>query len=55
MADTDTIERPEVRIKPRTYQPSKAELEESFVFDATPEEVIRAAFQQVRVVEDPDA
>ena len=38
-----------------SYQPSKAELEEDVQFDASPEDVIRAAFQQVKVVEDPNA
>ena len=47
--------RPEVRVKPNSYQPKKAELEEELHINATPEEVIRAAFQQVRVVEDSAA
>ena len=49
---TDTNGRPEIRVKPYDYQPTKAEREESVHIDATPEDVIRAAFQQVRVVED---
>ena len=52
---TQTQERPEVRVKPNSYQPRKAELEEELHINATPEGVIRAAFQQVRVVEDPEA
>ncbi|MDE0386299.1 MAG: hypothetical protein OXI22_20630 [Defluviicoccus sp.] len=44
-----------VRVKPQTYQPKKAELEEKFHLDASPEDVIRAAFHPARVVEDPDA
>ena len=55
MTKSDAEERPEVCIKPRDIQPTKSDMEEPFVYDATPEEVIRAAFQQVRVVEDPDA
>ena len=47
--------RPEVRVKPSSYQPTKAELEEELRINATPEEVIRAAFRQVRVVEDVNA
>jgi len=52
---TETQDRPEVRVKPRSYQPTKAELEEELHINATPEEVIRAAFRQVKVVEDPQA
>lgn len=47
-------QRPEVRVKPNSYQPSKAELEEDMRIEASPEEVIRAAFQQTKVVEDQD-
>ena len=47
--------RPVVRVRPNSYQPSKAELEEKFTIDASPEELIRAAFRQVEVVEDPEA
>ncbi len=49
------IERRTVRVKPQTYQPRKAELEEEFHIDATPEDVIRAAFHPARVVEDSEA
>ena len=52
---TDKQELPEVRVKPYDYRPSKAEREEPVHIDATPEEVIRAAFQRVRVAEDLDA
>lgn len=52
---TQPQERPEVRVKPSIYQPKKAELEEALHINATPEEVIRAAFRQVKVVEDPQA
>jgi len=47
--------RPIVRVKPNSYQPTKAELEERVKIEATAEEVIRQAFRQVRVVEDKDA
>lgn len=56
---TDT--RPQVRIKPRGYQPSKADLEEPFLIRRadgtvpTPEEVARVALQPMRIVEDPEA
>lgn len=49
------IERREVRVKPQTYQPTKAELDEEFHIDASPEDVIRAAFHPARVIEDPEA
>ena len=52
---TDDRTRPEVRVKPSDYQPSKAEREETVHIDATPEEVIRAVFGQVKVVEDAAA
>lgn len=48
-------ERPEVRLKPSSYQPSKAEIEETVQFDTSPEDLIRAAFRPVRVVEDENA
>ena len=54
-------DRPIVRVKPHSYQPTKAELEEDMSIRRadgsrpTPEEVARIAFGQVRVVEDPDA
>ena len=43
---------PEVRIKPREYQPNKAELEKGVRIDATPDELARAVLTQVRVVRD---
>ena len=47
--------RPEVRLKPSRYQPSKAQLDEDVRIETTPEDLIRAAFQPVRVVEDQNA
>ena len=47
--------RPEVQVKPSNYQPSKAELRDDARIDAKPEDVIKAAFQQARVVEDVKA
>ena len=44
--------RPEVHVKPTTYQPSKAELEEQIRLDATPEELARAVMQPVTVIAD---
>ncbi|MCY4463613.1 MAG: hypothetical protein OXC26_24950 [Albidovulum sp.] len=47
--------RPEVRLKPSSHQPRKAELNEAVWIDASPEDLIRAAFQPVKVVEDPNS
>ena len=51
----DDSERPEVLVKPHTYQPSKTELDEPVKIDATPEELARAVLTQVKVVQDEDA
>ena len=42
----------EVHVKPTTYQPSKAELEQQICLDATPEELARAVMQPVTVIAD---
>ena len=52
---TNSQTRPEVRLKPSSYQPNKAELNEAVRINASPEDVIRAAFQPVRVTEDPNS
>ncbi|MYA89554.1 MAG: hypothetical protein F4X97_14080 [Boseongicola sp. SB0662_bin_57] len=58
---TKPEERPTVRVKPHSYQPSKAELEEPFVIRKpdgsipTPAELVRGALRPVNVVEDPEA
>ncbi len=44
-----------VRVKPHSYQPSKAELEESIRIDATPEQLAKAVVTPVRIVDDSDA
>ena len=46
-----------VRVKPCSYQPSKAELEEDVSVNATPEEVARAMSPRrpVKIGEDRDA
>ena len=51
----DDSERPEVLIKPHTYQPSKAELDEPVKIDAAPEELARAVLRPVKITEDRDA
>ena len=49
--------KPKVRVKPFSYQPSKAELEEDMSVDATPEEIARAMAPRrpVKIGEDRDA
>ena len=42
-------DKPEVRVQPATYQPSKAELEEDMAIDTTPEELARVALQPMTV------
>ena len=44
-----------VRVKPHTYQPSKAELEEPIRINATPKQLAKAAVTSVRIIEDHDA
>ena len=41
--------KPVVRLRPASYQPKKAELEEDMSIDATPEELAKAAFRPVTV------
>ncbi|MDE0147830.1 MAG: hypothetical protein OYG32_01535 [Rhodospirillaceae bacterium] len=41
--------KPRVRLKPSSYQPSKAELEEDVRIDATPEALLAAAVRSVEV------
>ena len=43
-------DKPTVRVRPATYQPSKAELEEDMTVDTTPEELARVALQPIKVV-----
>ena len=46
---------PEVRVKPHTYQPSKAELEEPVEVDATPDALARAVLRPAKVTLADDA
>ena len=48
-------DKPTVRVKPYSYQPSKVELEEDVSVDATPEEVRAALMRPVKVEEIADA
>ncbi len=41
--------KPTVQVRPATYQPSKAELEEDMSINSTPEELARAALQPMKV------
>ena len=56
-----TTERREVRVKPKTYQPTKAELEAPFQIRKadgtmpTPEELARIALAPATIVKDPEA
>ena len=49
------LKKPTVRVRPFSYQPNKAELEEDMRLDATPEELARAVLRPVTVVEDESA
>ena len=55
MAEPEAVKTPEVRVRPQSYQPTKAELDEAFRIDATPEELADAVLRQVKVVSDPEA
>ena len=44
-----------VRVKPHSYQPSKAELEQPVKIDATPEQLARAVLRPVKIIGDSDA
>ena len=46
---TKPKDKPTVRLKRSSYQPTKAELEEDVSIDATPEAVARAVLTPVRI------
>ncbi len=54
-------DKPTVRVKPFSYQPSKAEIEEPVILRKpdgtapTVDEVVSAVFRPVKVIEDPEA
>ena len=50
-----STDRPTIRVKPHSYQPSKAELETPIRTSATPEQLARAAVTPVRIIENPNA
>ena len=47
--------KPTIKVKPYDYQPSKAEHDQTFKADATPEDLARTVLRPVQVVEDPTA
>lgn len=49
------VTRPTVQVKPHSYQPSKAELEDPVKIDAKPAALAAALLRPVEVVEDPEA
>ena len=50
-----TPDRPAVRLRPSSYQPTRAELEEPVKIDVTPGQLALAVLRPVQVVRDPDA
>ena len=48
-------DRPTVRVKPHSYQPSKAEREAPIRINATPQQIAKAAVTPVRIIADQDA
>ena len=47
--------KPIVRVRPHSYQPSRAELEEDVRVDSTPDDLALAVLQPVRIVKDDGA
>ena len=50
-----TRDRPTLRLKPSSYQPGKAEMEEDIGIDTTPENLLRAVVREVRIEYDENA
>ena len=46
--------RPIVRVRPRSYQPGKAKLEEMVKIEATPDELARSILRPAKIVEDSE-
>ena len=46
-SENPTLDKPVVQLKPSSYQPSKAELEEDVRIDTTPQALLRAAVADV--------
>ena len=44
-----------LRVKPRSYQPTKAELEADVGIETTPDELAEAVLRPVNIIEDDDA
>lgn len=54
-SDRKRSESPTVRIKPGTYQPTKADMEREHRFEGDADQVLRRMFQPVRIVRDAEA
>lgn len=52
---TKSPKSPLLRVKPRSYQPTKADLEADVGIETTPDELAEAVLRPVKLVEDPDA
>ena len=46
---------PTTKVRPRSYQPTRAELRELIKINTTPEKLAKSVLRQVRVVEDESA
>ncbi len=44
--------KPELRLKPTTYQPGKAEMQDVVLIDATPDELAEAVLNPVKLIRD---
>ena len=49
MGDENSKRKPVVEVVDSRYQPSKAEMEEEIVIDASPEELLRAVVHNVEI------
>lgn len=47
--------KPTVRVRPRSYQPTRAEINEEFKIDATPDQLAKAMLRDVEIEHVPPA
>lgn len=47
--------KPTIRVKPFDYQPKRAEHDQHFKADTTPEDLARSVLRPLKVLEDPAA
>ena len=47
-----TTDRPTIRVRPHSYQPSKSEREALIRVNATPDQIAKAAVTPVRIIEE---